>query len=196
MWTGDSVCHDITLEGQEWVNKRIKRPSYVWWNFPVTDYCRSNLCMGRVYGLPQESGSRESMSGLVSNPMDKPEASKVTLFGIADYAWNINGFKSDEAWKEGIVRLYPQAAEAMQAFVDHNSDQGPNGARLPARGIREHSPRGHPRAGSRPGGQGGEIGHSPAQKGILPHGRRRSRHTGKGGQPAPHEGNWRLGGRL
>ena len=127
MWTGNSVCHDITLEGQEWVNKRIKRPSYVWWNFPVTDYCRSNLCMGRVYGLPQEPGSRESMSGLVSNPMDKPEASKVTLFGIADYAWNINGFKSDEAWKEGIVRLYPQAAEAMQAFVDHNSDQGPNG---------------------------------------------------------------------
>ena len=34
MWTGNSVCHDITLEGQQWVNRRIKRPSYVWWNFP------------------------------------------------------------------------------------------------------------------------------------------------------------------
>ena len=27
MWTGNSVIHDITLEGQEWVNKRIQRPS-------------------------------------------------------------------------------------------------------------------------------------------------------------------------
>lgn len=127
MWTGNSVCHDITLEGQQWVNKRIKRPSYVWWNFPVTDYCRSNLCMGRVYGLATEPGAKESMSGLVSNPMDKPEASKVSLFGLADYAWNINGFKSEEAWKEGVKRLFPQAAAPMQVFVNHNSDQGPNG---------------------------------------------------------------------
>lgn len=127
MWTGNSVCHDITLEGQQWVNKRIKRPSYVWWNFPVTDYCRSNLCMGRVYGLATEPGAKESMSGLVSNPMDKPEASKVSLFGLADYAWNINGFKSEEAWKEGVKHLFPQAAAPMQVFVNHNSDQGPNG---------------------------------------------------------------------
>ena len=127
MWTGDSVCHDITLEGQQWVNKRIKRPSYVWWNFPVTDYCRSNLCMGRVYGVATEPGAKESMGGFVSNPMDKPEASKVSLFGVADYTWNINGFKSGDAWKEGVRRLFPRAAEAMQVFVDHNSDQGPNG---------------------------------------------------------------------
>lgn len=127
MWTGNSVCHDITLEGQQWVNRRIKRPSYVWWNFPVTDYCRSNLCMGRVYGLASEPGAKESMGGFVSNPMDKPEASKVSLFGLADYSWNINGFKSDEAWKEGVRRLFPKAAEAMQVFVNHNSDQGPNG---------------------------------------------------------------------
>lgn len=127
MWTGNSVCHDITLEGQEWVNKRIKRPSYVWWNFPVTDYCRSNLCMGRVYGLAMEPGAKESMGGFVSNPMDKPEASKVALFGVADYAWNINGFKSDDSWKAGVQRLFPKAGDAMQVFVNHNSDQGPNG---------------------------------------------------------------------
>lgn len=127
MWTGDSVCHDITLEGQQWVNRRIKRPSYVWWNFPVTDYCRSNLCMGRVYGLAQEPGAAQELGGFVSNPMDKPEASKVPLFGVADYSWNIKGFDSDTSWKEGVKRLFPQAAEAMQIFVNHNSDQGPNG---------------------------------------------------------------------
>ena len=127
MWTGNTVVHDITLEGQEWVNKQIKRPSYVWWNFPVTDFVRDHLCLGRVYGLTQESGAKESMSGFVSNPMDKPEASKITLFGIADYAWNINGFNSDPSWKAGIKNLFPKCAEAMQTFADHNSDHGPNG---------------------------------------------------------------------
>lgn len=127
MWTGDSVVHDITLEGQEWVNKQIKRPSYVWWNFPVTDFVRDHLCLGRVYGLTQETGAKASMSGFVSNPMDKPEASKITLFGIADYAWNIDGFKSDPSWKAGIKYLFPKCADAMQTFADHNSDHGPNG---------------------------------------------------------------------
>ena len=51
----------------------------------------------------------------------------VSLFGLADYTWNINGFKSEESWKEGVKRLFPQAAEAMQVFVNHNSDRGPNG---------------------------------------------------------------------
>lgn len=127
MWTGNTVVHDITLEGQEWVNKQIRRPSYVWWNFPVTDFVRDHLCLGRVYGLTQEPGAKESMSGFVSNPMDKPEASKITLFGVADYAWNIDGFKSDPSWRAGIRELFPQCSEAMQTFADHNSDHGPNG---------------------------------------------------------------------
>lgn len=127
MWTGNSVCHDITFEGQKWVNNRIKRPSYVWWNFPVTDYCRASLCMGRTYGNTMEPGSEDTMSGFVSNPMDKPEASKIPLFGVADYSWNIYAYDSDKAWKEGVKRLFPDAAEAMQVFVNHNSDQGPNG---------------------------------------------------------------------
>ncbi len=127
MWTGNTVCHDITLEGQKWVNKRLKRPSYVWLNFPVTDYCRANLCMGRAYGNATEPEAKEEMSGFVSNPMDKPEASKIPLFGIADYTWNIGAYDSDKSWKEGVKRIFPQAPEAMQVFVDHNSDQGPNG---------------------------------------------------------------------
>ncbi len=127
MWTGNTVCHDITLEGQQWVNKRLKRPSYVWLNFPVTDFCRANLCMGRAYGNATEPEAKNEMSGFVSNPMDKPEASKVALFGIADYTWNIGAYDSDKSWKTGVKRIFPQAPEAMQVFVDHNSDQGPNG---------------------------------------------------------------------
>lgn len=51
MWTGNTVIYDITLEGQQWVNKRFKRPSFVWWNFPVSDYVRNYLLLGESYGL-------------------------------------------------------------------------------------------------------------------------------------------------
>ncbi|WP_302613653.1 beta-N-acetylglucosaminidase domain-containing protein, partial [uncultured Phocaeicola sp.] len=50
MWTGDRVISDITKDGIEWINERIKRPAYIWWNFPVSDYVRDHLLMGPVYG--------------------------------------------------------------------------------------------------------------------------------------------------
>lgn len=127
MWTGNSVVHDITQEGQDWIQGQLGRPSYIWWNFPVTDFVRNHLTLGRVYGLTQEDKAAPSMSGFVSNPMDKPEASKFTLFSIGDYAWNIKGFKSETSWKDGLKRLFPDCAAAAQVFANHNSDLGANG---------------------------------------------------------------------
>lgn len=55
MWTGDRVVADITKEGVEWVNNRIRRPAYIWWNFPVSDYCQDHLLMGPAYGLDTQA---------------------------------------------------------------------------------------------------------------------------------------------
>ena len=119
MWTGNSVIHDITLEGQEWVNKRIQRPSYVWWNFPVSDYCRDHLLMGPSYGL--DPNAIHAMSGFVANPMERAEASKVALYGVADYAWNMKAYHPESDFAE--------APEAFQTFCENNCDPGPNGHR-------------------------------------------------------------------
>lgn len=126
MWTGDTVVHDITLQGQQWVNKHVKRPTFIWWNWPCNDFKRARISMGRTYGLGTEPEMKTAMSGFVANPMEHAEASKVGLFGVADYTWNITGFESHKSWREGIRRLYPQCAEAMQVFCNHNSYLLPN----------------------------------------------------------------------
>lgn len=125
MWTGDRVMSDITEEGLKWVNEKIKRPAYIWWNFPVSDYVRAHLLMGAVYGLDTHVGSL--MSGFVSNPMEYAEASKVAIFCVADYAWNPAKFNSTQSWKAAVRNILPQDAAAFQVFVDHNSDPGLNG---------------------------------------------------------------------
>lgn len=126
MWTGNTVVCDITLDGQRWVNERLQRPTFIWWNWPCNDMKPSRLSMGRTYGLDQAPEMKQQMSGFVANPMERSEASKVGLFGVADYTWNIGAFDSQKAWKEGIRRLYPQYADAMQLFCNHNSDLLPN----------------------------------------------------------------------
>ena len=127
MWTGNTVVHDITMEGQQWVNPLVKRPTFIWWNWPCNDFKPSRLSMGRTYGLDQHPDMKNQMSGFVANPMERAEASKVGLFGVADYTWNIRGFRSERSWKDGIARLYPRCASAMQTFCNHNSYLLPNG---------------------------------------------------------------------
>ena len=127
MWTGNTVVHDITLEGQQWVNPLVKRPTFIWWNWPCNDFKPSRLSMGRTYGLDQDPQMKNEMSGFVANPMERAEASKVGLFGVANYAWNLTGFDSHQTWQDGIARMYPRCASAMQTFCEHNSYLLPNG---------------------------------------------------------------------
>ncbi len=127
MWTGDSVCTDITEGTVDWVSKRIRRAPYIWWNWPVIDYARSAaLCMGRTYGLDPKTKGK--IVGMTANPMDKPEASKIGVFGTGCWAWNTGAFDSQRSWKEGFALVYPGvSAKAMYEFSKHNSDLGPNG---------------------------------------------------------------------
>ncbi len=126
MWTGNTVVHDITLEGQRWVNTRVYRPTFIWWNWPCTDFKRGRLSMGRTYGLDTAPEMRSEMSGFVANPMEHAEASKVGLFGVANYTWNIPTFDSHTTWQDGIVRLYPTCHADLQIFCNHNSYLLPN----------------------------------------------------------------------
>ena len=123
MWTGDAVCADITQGTVEHVSPRIRRKPFIWWNWPVCDYCKPHLLMGRCYGNDPTNGPR--YGGFVSNPMDKPEASKVPLFGVAAYTWNPDDFDSEQAWRDSIKRLFPEVAASVQTLADHNSSQGP-----------------------------------------------------------------------
>ncbi|MCM1031391.1 MAG: beta-N-acetylglucosaminidase domain-containing protein [Oscillibacter sp.] len=127
MWTGDRVISDITCTGLKWINKRIKRPAYVWWNFPVNDYVRDHLLMGPAYGLDLQAGPL--MSGFVSNPMERAEASKIAIFGVADYSWNPAKYNSESAWKAALHNVMPTATAALHTFASHNSDLGKNGHR-------------------------------------------------------------------
>lgn len=123
MWTGRTICSDIRSEDVERITKDLRRPPLVWWNWPVNDYCRSSLLLGRTYGL-----DNCTLAGIVSNPMENCEASKVALFGFAKWCADPDGFDSRKCWEESFSALYrdPRIASAMRIFAEHNSDQGPN----------------------------------------------------------------------
>lgn len=125
MWTGDRVIACIDKPTLDWINPLIKRKAYIWWNFPVNDYVRDHLLLGPVYG--NAKGIQDDMSGFVSNPMEHAESSKIALYSVADYTWNLDTYDSIPSWKHAIQNLLPQKSAYLETFATHCSDLGPNG---------------------------------------------------------------------
>ena len=121
LWTGNWIMSDIRAEEVAKVTKCLKRPPFVWWNWPVNDYCRSFLLLGRTYGL-----EKCNLAGIVSNPMENCEANKVALYSFAKWCSDPDAFDSRKCWEESFSKLYddPEVARAMRVFAEHNSDTG------------------------------------------------------------------------
>ena len=124
MWTGNSVVDMINKGDMEWINGQIKRNAYIWLNYPVSDYCIDHLLMGPTYG--NDLDIADMMSGFVSNPMEYAEASKVSLFSIGDYCWNMPAYDADASWEAALKYIMPENYEAFRFFCENNVDLGPN----------------------------------------------------------------------
>lgn len=121
MWTGDGVISAITPEMMEYIENRIKRPAYIWWNYPVNDLGMGDqLLVGETVALSPEM---KRMNGLVSNPMLQAHASKFSLFSIADYSWNIGDFDQHKSWDNGVDYIIPEKeyADAFKIFSANNN---------------------------------------------------------------------------
>lgn len=124
MWTGNSVVDMINKSDMQWINNQIKRKAYIWLNYPVSDYCINHLLMGPTYG--NDLNIADMLSGFVSNPMEYAEASKVSLFSIADYTWNMPAYDSNASWEAAMKYLMPGNYEAFRFFCENNVDLGVN----------------------------------------------------------------------
>lgn len=122
MWTGNSVVDMINKSDMTWINAKIKRKAYIWLNYPVTDYCISHMLMGPTYG--NDTDIAPMLSGFTANPMEYAEASKVSLFSIADYCWNMPKYDANASWQRAIDYLWPAQKTAFKVFCRNNIDLG------------------------------------------------------------------------
>lgn len=122
MWTGNSVVDMINKSDMDWINAQINRNAYIWLNYPTNDYCIDRMLMGPTYG--NDLNIAGQLSGFTANPSEYAEASKVSLYSIADYTWNMTAYDSNASWERAIKYLMPEHAEAFHIFCEHNIDLG------------------------------------------------------------------------
>ena len=132
MWTGATVVDMINKSDMDWINAQIQRNAYIWLNYPVNDFCIDHMLMGPTYG--NDLNIAHQLSGFVSNPMEYAEASKVSLYSIADYTWNMDAYVSQTSWERALQELMPDHVDAFRVFCQHNVDLGPTGHGLRRKG--------------------------------------------------------------
>ena len=120
-WTGERVMSDILAPTLRFVDERIGRPALFWWNYPVTDYIRNKILQGPCYGF-DTTLTAEELCGVASNPMEHGEASKLAIYSVADYTWNVKGYNPMDSWERALAELCPADPEAYRLFAMNSTD--------------------------------------------------------------------------
>src|SRR5699024_7098212 len=94
----------------------VRRDPLFWLNWPVNDVDMTRVFLGK--GDMLHTGV-ENLAGVVTNPMQEAEASKVSIFAIADYAWNTEDFDDQQSWKDSMKYIEPDATEAFHTLAKH-----------------------------------------------------------------------------
>ena len=108
--TGGRVWGEVTDSFTNAFYGNVQRGPYMWINWPCTDNSKKHLIMGGYTTFLHPGVSPEKIQGIVLNPMQQSEPSKVAIFGNACYSWNIwTQEEADQAWTDSFK------------YVDHNS---------------------------------------------------------------------------
>ena len=125
--TGGRVWGEVSNNFTTTFTNRVGRGPYLWINWPCTDNSKSHLIMGGYSTFLHPNVDASKIQGIVLNPMQQSEPSKVAIFGNACYSWNIweTNEEADAAW------------DASFSYVDHNNAI-PNAASNALRELSKH----------------------------------------------------------
>lgn len=96
MWTGEntiSYVDDKYFDFKKLFNKN-KRSS-IWFNYPVNDYCNNKMLISKI---PYLSNNLSCVDGFYINPMKYLNMSKISMYNLASYMWNIKNYDYNKSW--------------------------------------------------------------------------------------------------
>ncbi len=127
MWTGDLICSRIdNLRLEEFGEYTNGRKPFVWMNWPVNDYNQDRLLLskGEAFDYALPASGEAGFTGIVTNPLERAEASKLAIFATADYCWNIEAFDCDKSYDDSFKYIETTATAEFREIASHMANAG------------------------------------------------------------------------
>lgn len=133
--TGGKVWGEVSNNFTSTFTSNAGRGPYMWVNWPCTDNSKKHLIMGGYSTFLHPGVDPDKIQGIVLNPMQQSEPSKVAIFGNACYSWNIweSSEKADQAWNDSFKYvdhnsgIETEASEALRELSKHMINQNMDG---------------------------------------------------------------------
>jgi len=105
LWTGIQICsYRLDVRDALIFQESTKRKPLYWDNYPVNDVAMIHeLHIGPLRA--REAGLVDHSQGLLANPMGQAEASKISLWTIAEYLNDPHHYDPDAAWDRALSEL-------------------------------------------------------------------------------------------
>lgn len=147
--TGGKVWGDVTTTFADNFYNKLNdanapgRYPYLWVNWPCNDNTKDSVIMGGHNGILREGLDGSKYQGIILNPMQDSEPSKVAIFTAADFCWNIweqseneedRGKVGDQAWEDSfkyidhMTPLETESSSALREIAKHMITQSPGQA--------------------------------------------------------------------
>ncbi len=128
--TGRAIWTVPNTEDPALVSSWLGREVAWWWNYPCNDNDMSKIFPMDTYNnfhdekhIDNSAKLEPALKGvktLISNPMQQGEVSKIALFGIADYSWNMAGFDNMRSWLASLPAVVgKERAEAFRNIAPY-----------------------------------------------------------------------------
>lgn len=136
MWTGREICsRRLDLADAAQFARSAWRPPLYWDNYPVNDVAMvGELHIGPLEG--RDPHLYRMSAGLVSNAMDRAEASKIPFATIGDYLRDPEHYEPFESWSRAITEVAgDNDHEAFERFAENVLQSCLNGGDAPSMGA-------------------------------------------------------------
>lgn len=129
--TGGAVYKPVDAAFLNAFKSNVGREAYLWVNWPCSDNVRARLMMLGQDKFLRPNVVPGTVEGIMLNPMQQSEPSKVGLFCNADYAWNLwtdeqtafkvweDSFKYVEAESAALTAEEKANADALKLLSQH-----------------------------------------------------------------------------
>lgn len=110
------------------------RYPYMWVNWPCNDNTKTSQIMGGHNYILHTGVDGSKYEGVILNPIQESESSKVAIFTAADFCWQTWDSESegDQAWEDAfkyidhMTAIESKESQALKEAAKHMITQGPN----------------------------------------------------------------------
>ena len=131
-WTGADVNSPINQDNVNWPHSKSGHYTVTWLNYPCSEHAKSGMFLGDISHYVSNADGLTNNLGILSNPVNYPEANKVAYFQLLSWAWNRDSYSTyiTQLWEDCFKYLQPEVYDSYLAIA-RNVSNCPDSGRIP-----------------------------------------------------------------